>query len=138
MLSSKFRTEKIIVNLFQKSEVASLDDIFQRIKDAIYKNGIRTTEFFRDHDKLRSGVITKNQVHVHVLESDANYHATNLNCKDVCTFRVVYCKESTPMHYLSMIKNFSIATCIYVLCTIIAFLCHNLSFLFVPPSSSVV
>ena len=28
----------------------------------VYKNGIRTTEFFRDHDKLRSGVITENQV----------------------------------------------------------------------------
>ena len=47
---------------FQKSEVASLDEIFQKIQDAIYKNGIRTTEFFRDHDKLRSGVITENQV----------------------------------------------------------------------------
>ena len=30
----------------------------------MYKNGIRTTEFFRDHDKLRSGVITENQVHL--------------------------------------------------------------------------
>ena len=27
----------------------------------MYKNGIRTTEFFKDHDKLRSGVITENQ-----------------------------------------------------------------------------
>ena len=72
----KFVTEIIIVEfliLSQMSEVASLDEIFQRIKDAIYKNGIRTTEFFRDHDKLRSGVITENHV------VDANYHTTNLN-----------------------------------------------------------
>ena len=53
----------IHVCVFQKPEVASLDEIFQKIQDAIYKNGIRTTEFFRDHDKLRSGVITENQVH---------------------------------------------------------------------------
>ena len=28
----------------------------------MYKNGIRTNEFFKDHDKLRSGVITESQV----------------------------------------------------------------------------
>lgn len=28
---------------------------------AVYKNGIRTVEFFKDHDKLRSGIITENQ-----------------------------------------------------------------------------
>ena len=32
------------------------------IRVVVYKNGIRTTEFFRDHDKLRSGIITENQV----------------------------------------------------------------------------
>ena len=36
--------------------------IIDRIRTAIYKNGGRTTEFFRDHDKLRSGIITENQV----------------------------------------------------------------------------
>jgi Ca2+-binding EF-hand superfamily protein len=44
-----------------KPQVSDLNEIFQRIRDAVYKNGIRTTEFFRDHDKLRSGVITENQ-----------------------------------------------------------------------------
>nr|XP_002123656.3 uncharacterized protein LOC100183292 [Ciona intestinalis] len=38
-----------------------LKKIFDQIRVAIYKNGIRTTEFFKDHDKLRSGVITENQ-----------------------------------------------------------------------------
>jgi len=38
-----------------------LASIFDKIRVAIYKNGIRTTEFFKDHDKLRSGVITENQ-----------------------------------------------------------------------------
>ena len=51
----------------QKPQVSDLNEIFQRIRDAVYKNGIRTTEFFRDHDKLRSGVITENQVlHTHI------------------------------------------------------------------------
>ena len=27
----------------------------------VYKHGIRTTEFFQDHDKLRSGLVTENQ-----------------------------------------------------------------------------
>merc|ERR1719436_1881563 len=35
--------------------------IFDRLAIAIFKNRIRTTEFFRDHDKLRSGIITRNQ-----------------------------------------------------------------------------
>lgn len=39
----------------------SLGAIFEKIRTAVYKNGVRTTEFFRDHDKLRSGVITENQ-----------------------------------------------------------------------------
>lgn len=39
----------------------ALQDIFEKIREAIHKNGIRTTEFFKDHDKLRSGEITENQ-----------------------------------------------------------------------------
>ncbi|KAL9961377.1 hypothetical protein ACROYT_G030301 [Oculina patagonica] len=39
----------------------SLQEIFEKIREAIHKNGIRTTEFFKDHDKLRSGEITENQ-----------------------------------------------------------------------------
>ena len=40
----------------------ALQDIFEKVREAIHKNGIRTTEFFKDHDKLRSGEITENQV----------------------------------------------------------------------------
>ena len=45
----------------------ALQDIFEKIREAIHKNGIRTTEFFKDHDKLRSGEITENQVSKMVL-----------------------------------------------------------------------
>ena len=45
----------------QKAPSLSVDQIFAKIRDVVYKNGIRTTEFFKDHDKLRSGVITENQ-----------------------------------------------------------------------------
>jgi len=38
-----------------------LQSLFSRLHVAIFKNRIRTTEFFRDHDKLRSGIITRNQ-----------------------------------------------------------------------------
>ncbi len=46
----------------QEPRTASLEEIFQKIGTVVYKNGLRTTEFFRDHDKLRSGIITENQV----------------------------------------------------------------------------
>lgn len=38
-----------------------LNPIFKKVQEAVHKNGIRTTEFFRDHDKLRKGIITENQ-----------------------------------------------------------------------------
>ena len=41
--------------------------MFSKIRVAVHKHGIRTTEFFRDHDKLRSGIITENQVNLEVL-----------------------------------------------------------------------
>ncbi|XP_062606411.1 uncharacterized protein LOC134268237, partial [Saccostrea cucullata] len=39
----------------------ALNEIFEKIRVAVFKNGIRTTEFFRDHDKLRSGIVTESQ-----------------------------------------------------------------------------
>ncbi|XP_076448305.1 uncharacterized protein LOC143285015 [Babylonia areolata] len=39
----------------------SLNQIFDKLRVAIFKNGIRSLEFFKDHDKLRSGIITENQ-----------------------------------------------------------------------------
>ena len=41
---------------------SSLQQILSKISNVVFKNGIRTTEFFKDHDKLNSGVITENQV----------------------------------------------------------------------------
>ena len=35
--------------------------ILDKMRIAVHKNGIRIEEFFKDHDKLRSGVITRNQ-----------------------------------------------------------------------------
>ncbi|XP_065652485.1 uncharacterized protein LOC100202524 isoform X2 [Hydra vulgaris] len=40
---------------------ANFNDVLEKIKVATFKNGIRSTEFFIDHDKLRSGLVTKNQ-----------------------------------------------------------------------------
>lgn len=36
-------------------------EVIEKIKDAVYKNGIRTKEYFKDHDKLRSGNVTRSQ-----------------------------------------------------------------------------
>lgn len=38
-----------------------VEKILEKVQLHVYKDGIRTTEFFIDHDKLRSGYITKNQ-----------------------------------------------------------------------------
>jgi len=51
----------IFIYLFQLTKDPDLNSIFDRIRVAVFKNGIRTTEFFKDHDKLRSGIITENQ-----------------------------------------------------------------------------
>jgi len=40
---------------------STVQAIFDRIRVAVFKNRVRTIEFFKDYDKLRSGVITENQ-----------------------------------------------------------------------------
>ena len=47
--------------IMQKRKNQSVDEILHSIGNVVFKNGIRTTEFFCDHDKLRSGIITENQ-----------------------------------------------------------------------------
>lgn len=39
----------------------TVQQVFDRIRVAVYKNRVRTTEFFKDYDKLRTGIITENQ-----------------------------------------------------------------------------
>lgn len=46
---------------FKNGPCTTIQEVFNKIRVAVHKNGIRTTEFFKDHDKLRSGVITRNQ-----------------------------------------------------------------------------
>lgn len=53
--------QDIIDDFGKRPRTPSLEEIFEKIKEAVHKNGIRTTEFFRDHDKLRSGEITESQ-----------------------------------------------------------------------------
>lgn len=56
--------------------------MFDKIRIAVHKNGIRTTEFFKDHDKLRSGVITRNQVNYQVAHGiKKNLKFVVLDCK---------------------------------------------------------
>ena len=38
-----------------------MQQIFDKIRVAVFKNRVRTIEFFKDYDKLRSGIITENQ-----------------------------------------------------------------------------
>jgi len=42
-------------------KLLSVEKLLEKVQLRVYKDGIRTTEFFIDHDKLRSGYITKNQ-----------------------------------------------------------------------------
>ena len=46
---------------FQPGADHTVQQIFDRIRVAVYKNRVRTIEFFKDYDKLRSGIITENQ-----------------------------------------------------------------------------
>jgi Ca2+-binding EF-hand superfamily protein len=44
-----------------KEKSANLESVFNKLRVIAFRDGIRTTEFFQDHDKLRSGLITTNQ-----------------------------------------------------------------------------
>ena len=48
--------------LMQDPPAPSIQALLQKIKDGVYKRGIRTTEFFRDFDKRRCGIVTEKQV----------------------------------------------------------------------------
>ena len=39
----------------------TLQQIFDKVRVAIYKNRVRSIEFFKDYDRLRSGIITEHQ-----------------------------------------------------------------------------
>lgn len=45
----------------QKTAGTTLQQVLDKVRVAAFKNGVRTIEFFKDFDKLRSGVITENQ-----------------------------------------------------------------------------
>lgn len=47
--------------MLQAPDDPCLNQIFDKLRVAVFKNGIRSLDFFKDHDKLRSGVITENQ-----------------------------------------------------------------------------
>lgn len=64
--------EKSLAELYKKPDLTeyltklpaddpTLQEIFDKIRVAVFKSGVRTTEYFKDHDKLRHGVITDNQ-----------------------------------------------------------------------------
>ena len=40
---------------------APIDDLIEKLRIWVYKQRIRTNEFFRDHDKLRKGIVTRDQ-----------------------------------------------------------------------------
>ena len=61
MAGSNYTTNPFTGNLSDGGQ-PSLQHILSKIGNVVFKNGIRTTEFFKDHDKLNSGVITENQV----------------------------------------------------------------------------
>ena len=48
-------------SLLQPGADATLQQILDRIRVAVFKNGVRSIEFFRDYDKLRSGAVTESQ-----------------------------------------------------------------------------
>ena len=49
------------VSTLQPDVDLTLQQIFDKIRVAIYKNRVRSIEFFKDYDRLRSGIITEHQ-----------------------------------------------------------------------------
>jgi Ca2+-binding EF-hand superfamily protein len=45
----------------QETNDVNLQQILDKIRIAVYKNRVRTTEFFKDYDRHKCGLITENQ-----------------------------------------------------------------------------
>jgi len=76
-----------------------LQQVMLKISNAVYKNGVRTTEFFKDHDKLNSGIITENQVRTNML-----YEATF--CYTIVSFCVA-CHFAVASWHISVVMTCS-------------------------------
>ena len=50
-----------ITSAVQPDVDLTLQQIFDKVRVAIYKNRVRSLEFFKDYDRLRSGIITEHQ-----------------------------------------------------------------------------
>jgi len=55
------KQSNIFLGIEEKNEQRSIQEILDKIRICVYKFGIRMIEFFRDYDKLRSGLITETQ-----------------------------------------------------------------------------
>jgi len=54
--------QNVVPKLKNKNKMEnSTDKALNRLRIMVYKNGIRTQEFFQDHDKHNNGIITRNQ-----------------------------------------------------------------------------
>ena len=63
----------------------SVSEILGKIRLAVYKNGIRTPEYFRDNDGLRSGTVTETQVSGSVGKDGLRSRTVTKYCiADVC------------------------------------------------------
>jgi len=75
----------------------AMQDVFDRVRVAVFKNGIRTTEFFKDFDKLRSGLITEPQfMSALVLAIGKEAHLTPGECQKFVEF---YRAPDGRVHY---------------------------------------
>jgi len=60
--SNQNKLQKGIPKLIKNEKTSnSTEKALSRLRIMVYKNGIRTQEFFQDYDKLNHGVITRNQ-----------------------------------------------------------------------------
>jgi hypothetical protein len=72
-------------------------EILDKIMLATYKNGIRISDFFKDYDRLRSGVITEHQFMCAL--SLAVEKEANLSRSDISKLVEYYRKPDGRCHY---------------------------------------
>ncbi|CAF3560484.1 unnamed protein product [Rotaria sordida] len=92
-----------IVGVEEKAEQRSIQEISDKIRIATFKYGIRISDFFKDYDKLRSGIITEGQFESALSLSVQKQACLNMN--DIKKLTEYYRRPDGRIYYKEFIDR---------------------------------
>ncbi|CAF3527653.1 unnamed protein product [Rotaria socialis] len=96
----------VVVGIEERPEQRSVQEILDKIRIATFKYGIRISDFFKDYDKLRSGIITEGQFESALSLSVQKQAFLNMN--DIKKITEYYRRPDGRIHYkefVDMMEN---------------------------------